>query len=251
MEDIWEATYRRFRNSLAALTVPVFSDPERHLLWPVAISQLGAQPRPVGDVVDRTNRGLKEKYGVSAPVTLETLCSKPEFIVLSALYSIEGQAGASPSSAATIALSELAARHSSEISSTLQRVFAALDTVRAGSVEEDEFRECLRRGAALFDAHLYFECHEYLEGIWLEEQGDRRRVLQGLIQLAVGFHHAEARNDTGAVELLRRGLDRLDAVPARLETPAVVAIRQAARKKLAELRNPRTSRGFRQGKSEK
>ena len=63
-----------------------------------------------------------------------------------------------------------------------------------------DLSETLRRAAALFDARLYFEVHEELEIPWRDASGDTRRVLQGLVQLAVGLHHEEA----GNVESMRR-----------------------------------------------
>ena len=47
----------------------------------------------------------------------------------------------------------------------------------------------LGQAALLFDGRLYFEVHELLEPYWLRAAGRERETLQGLIQVAVGFHH--------------------------------------------------------------
>ena len=54
----------------------------------------------------------------------------------------------------------------------------------------------------------YYECHDVMEELWLEE--GRNRFWQGLLQVAVGLHHYENDNYTGAVKLLRAALEKLD-----------------------------------------
>lgn len=46
----------------------------------------------------------------------------------------------------------------------------------------------------------YFECHEVMEELWLEE--GRSLLLQGLLQAAVGLHHWNNGNRSGAVKLM-------------------------------------------------
>jgi hypothetical protein len=53
----------------------------------------------------------------------------------------------------------------------------------------------------------YFECHEVMEELWLEE--GRNLLYQGLLQAAVGLHHWQNDNYTGAVKLFAAGLDKL------------------------------------------
>lgn len=53
----------------------------------------------------------------------------------------------------------------------------------------------------------YFECHEVMEELWLEE--GRHPLLQGLLQAAVGLHHWGNDNLTGAVKLTEAGLAKL------------------------------------------
>ena len=47
----------------------------------------------------------------------------------------------------------------------------------------------LAQARVLFAAALYFEVHEVLEPAWREATGDARRILQGIIQAAVAWHH--------------------------------------------------------------
>ncbi|MCY3637730.1 MAG: DUF309 domain-containing protein [Chloroflexi bacterium] len=50
----------------------------------------------------------------------------------------------------------------------------------------------------LFNAGLYWECHEVLEEVWLDTPYPQRFFWSALIKLAVGMHHAARRNTHGA-----------------------------------------------------
>ncbi|TDF95878.1 DUF309 domain-containing protein [Paenibacillus piri] len=53
----------------------------------------------------------------------------------------------------------------------------------------------------------YFECHEVMEELWLEE--GRAPLLQGLLQVAVGLYHHRNGNVSGAIKLFTAALDKL------------------------------------------
>ena len=53
----------------------------------------------------------------------------------------------------------------------------------------------------------YFECHEVMEELWLEN--GRSSLLQGHLQAAVGLHHWDNGNRSGAVKLMTAALDKL------------------------------------------
>lgn len=76
-----------------------------------------------------------------------------------------------------------------------------------------EERALLERGVAQFNARLFFECHDTLEELWSGLRGRARDLVQGLIQVAVGFYHLGNGNRPGAVRLLERGLERLSRHP--------------------------------------
>jgi Domain of unknown function (DUF309) len=78
----------------------------------------------------------------------------------------------------------------------------------------------LDRAARLADAGLFFEVHELLEPAWLRAEGAERLGLQGLIQVAVGFHHAAHGNREGALSLLGEGLAKLRAAGPALPLDA-------------------------------
>lgn len=66
-----------------------------------------------------------------------------------------------------------------------------------------------QRGVELFNAAAWYEAHDVLEELWHETADPDRRVLQGLIQVAVAHVHLERGNSKGATILLGEGLGRL------------------------------------------
>jgi predicted metal-dependent hydrolase len=69
-----------------------------------------------------------------------------------------------------------------------------------------------KHGATLFNSGQFFEAHEALEDLWRDAPTDGRLRchLQGLVQLAVAFHHHSTGNLTGARSVLERALRNLD-----------------------------------------
>jgi len=67
----------------------------------------------------------------------------------------------------------------------------------------------LRKGVLLFNHRLFFEVHEVLEAQWVNETGEEKRFFQGLIQIAVAFHHLGNHNLRGALSLLQDGMAKI------------------------------------------
>ncbi len=65
------------------------------------------------------------------------------------------------------------------------------------------------RAVALFNAGLFFECHEYLEDTWRGAQEPDRTFYHGLIQAAAGCYHVEKGNAHGAGTLLGKAIEKL------------------------------------------
>jgi len=59
------------------------------------------------------------------------------------------------------------------------------------------------------EARDYFECHEVMEELWLEE--GRNPLYQGLLQIAVGLYHHANGNASGSIKLFTAGLEKLEA----------------------------------------
>lgn len=65
------------------------------------------------------------------------------------------------------------------------------------------------KGIEEFNRQLFFECHETLEELWLEERGEDRLFYQAIIQIAAGYYKLQQGVPVGAVKLWRTGLDKL------------------------------------------
>lgn len=96
-----------------------------------------------------------------------------------------------------------------EIAATLSRYAAVIDSWSAsadGPASISDLDMALRKAALLFNHWCFFEVHEVLEPVWMEEVGDVKRFLQGLIQAAVALYHLGRGNVAGARSLLAEGL---------------------------------------------
>jgi predicted metal-dependent hydrolase len=75
--------------------------------------------------------------------------------------------------------------------------------------------EEFKKGLSLFNHAHFFDAHEVLEDVWnsvpRDVPGDVpvRRHLQGMVQLAVAFHHESTGNHVGACSVLERALRNL------------------------------------------
>jgi uncharacterized protein len=68
----------------------------------------------------------------------------------------------------------------------------------------------LQKGIDEFNQQLFFECHETLEEIWLEEHGEDRKFYQGIIQIAAGYFKLQQGVPAGAIKLWRMGLEKIE-----------------------------------------
>jgi predicted metal-dependent hydrolase len=73
----------------------------------------------------------------------------------------------------------------------------------------------VRRGAALFNAGLFFECHEFFEDVWRASAPPARLFYHGLVQAAAGCYHAEKGNAHGAAVLLDKARAKLTGFAPR------------------------------------
>jgi uncharacterized protein len=67
----------------------------------------------------------------------------------------------------------------------------------------------LRRGVELFNRGEFFEAHEVLEDVWRAAPTEQKKFLQGLVQLAVAFHHHSTGNLVGMRSVMERGMNNI------------------------------------------
>lgn len=73
-----------------------------------------------------------------------------------------------------------------------------------------EFQASLEAGSSHFLASRFFEAHEAWEAGWLATHGTEKQVLQVLVLWATAYHHAVKNNRTGALNLMKRALEKLE-----------------------------------------
>ncbi|AEI40202.1 DUF309 domain-containing protein [Paenibacillus mucilaginosus] len=85
-------------------------------------------------------------------------------------------------------------------------------------------------------ARDYFECHEVMEELWLEE--GRNPLYQGLLQVAVGLYHYRNGNANGAVKLMSAALEKLEGHPDVTLGIDLKKLREDGREYLEKLLDP-------------
>ncbi len=65
-------------------------------------------------------------------------------------------------------------------------------------------------GIVLFNRRYYWECHEVLEDLWMDDYSERRKFLQGLIQASAAFYHVINQNPAGVQRLAQESLKKLN-----------------------------------------
>lgn len=83
------------------------------------------------------------------------------------------------------------------------------------------------------EARDYFECHEVMEELWLEE--GRSPLYQGLLQVAVGLYHHANGNVSGAIKLLTAALEKLESYPPDSLGISLGKLREDSREYLQKL----------------
>jgi predicted metal-dependent hydrolase len=65
------------------------------------------------------------------------------------------------------------------------------------------------RGINLFNNAEFFDAHEVLEDIWRAAPPEHKKFLQGMVQIAVAFHHYSTGNRVGMRSVLERAIRNL------------------------------------------
>lgn len=195
-------SYVDLKHLLADLALEAVRNPER-ASWAAVAAAYGTLARPPEIVISwDALRAAAERMG--ARFAWRPRPNDAGLLVARGLFDVgEG----------TVALRSQFVPFLAYLTRQTSRLLEALWTVKrsmeAGAVDD------LRRGVALFNAGLFFECHELLEGVWKATEGSDQAFLQGIVQIAAAFYHYEKRNRHGASTLLTKGLQKLAGYPDR------------------------------------
>jgi uncharacterized protein len=72
-------------------------------------------------------------------------------------------------------------------------------------VDFDQYQQGIR----LFNESRFFDAHEALEDVWRDAPAESKKFLQGLVQVAVAFHHYSTGNRVGMRSVLERAITNL------------------------------------------
>ncbi|OUR98943.1 hypothetical protein A9Q84_05895 [Halobacteriovorax marinus] len=84
----------------------------------------------------------------------------------------------------------------------------------------DSHLNLLKKGIELYNIEHFWECHEEIEDLWLEDYGDNARyVYWVIIQVATSLYHYLDGNLAGAEGMIRKAKRKLDTCEEkRVET---------------------------------
>ena len=100
--------------------------------------------------------------------------------------------------------------HFSYMHRQVHRLASALRALAATPRPRGGKHAIIHKGTALFNAGLFFECHEFFEDVWRAAPPPARAFHQGVILVAAAFYHYEKGNLHGARIKLAQGIKRLE-----------------------------------------
>ena len=66
--------------------------------------------------------------------------------------------------------------------------------------------ENFKRGLDLFNRAHFFDAHEALEDVWRKAPASQKKLFQGLVQVALAFHHYSTGNRVGMKSVMGRAM---------------------------------------------
>lgn len=175
----------------------------------------GAADVPVARLQSR----VESEWDACRPVSRTDVPSRPEEVLPALGRLVVPQAAPAPAEAPGLALTPRFANARVAIRDKVERYWRSL--VRLKDVDRpsaDDLEASLAWAAAFFDEGVFWEFHEILEHIWMPAQEPTKTLLQGFVQIAIGFHHYTEWNQPGAASQLRKGLEKIHQVKAAFPT---------------------------------
>lgn len=105
----------------------------------------------------------------------------------------------------------------SRFSSNLGQIITDYSREDRSELSRDACREPIadlaRKGISLFNQGKYYECHDYLEEAWVEDEGPGRELYRAILQVGISYFQIERGNFRGAVKMLLRVRQWLQPLP--------------------------------------
>ncbi|MDC0064355.1 DUF309 domain-containing protein [Candidatus Nitrosopelagicus sp.] len=73
-----------------------------------------------------------------------------------------------------------------------------------------EKEKAISEGIDYFNNERFWECHEILEGVWKNCDGNEKFLVQGLILVAAGLVHYQKDEDSICISIFNRALEKLE-----------------------------------------
>ena len=73
-----------------------------------------------------------------------------------------------------------------------------------------EKEKAISEGIDYFNNERFWECHETLEGVWKNCDGNEKFLVQGLILVAAGLVHYQKDEDSICINIFNRALEKLE-----------------------------------------
>jgi hypothetical protein len=73
-----------------------------------------------------------------------------------------------------------------------------------------EKRKAISEGVFYFNNERFWECHEILESVWKNCDGNEKFLVQGLILVAAGLVHYQKDEDSICISIFNRALEKLE-----------------------------------------
>ena len=72
-------------------------------------------------------------------------------------------------------------------------------------------KKAISEGISYFNNERFWECHEILEGVWKNCDGNEKLLVQGLILVAAGLVHYQKDEDFICINIFNRALEKLES----------------------------------------
>jgi uncharacterized protein len=86
---------------------------------------------------------------------------------------------------------------------------AVFDSYEEIKEEDLSKEEAIDKARVLFNRERYWKCHEVLENVWKQSEGEEKGLLNGVILIAAAFVHFQKGENETCIGILRRAHDKI------------------------------------------